>query len=271
MMRDQSSRGRVRGTRTREDVMRTSRWLAAAAPAAAAAAVVAYVRWLRPWQMHWGATDEEVARRLPGDELVGRPHWNATRAVTVAATPEQIWPWLLQLGWGRAGWYGYDWVDNGGRPSAWALLPEHQHLEVGKDFPMSPFTSMYCVAFEEPRWMLWRGRPEVSDPSGPSADLSSGPVPESAGHAQSAGDAASGDRAQRFVTSGGTWVWYLEPADERHTRLITRMRDQYRWTSPVIATQLAVDVFDFPFMRKVLLGIKERAEALARGEVFDPR
>jgi hypothetical protein len=106
--------------------------------------------------MHWGATAEEAARRFPHDDLVPNPTWNSTRAVTVEATPEQIWPWLVQVGWGRAGWYGYDWADNGGKPSTWEILPEQQHLEIGTKFPMSPFTAMYCRDFEEPNWILLR-------------------------------------------------------------------------------------------------------------------
>ncbi len=102
-----------------------------------------------------GASDDEVARPLPGDEVVGRADWNATRAVTVAATPAQIWPFLVQVGWGRAGWYGYDWVDDGGKPSTCDILPAHQHLEVGKEFPMSPVTAMVCVDFRHEEWMLW--------------------------------------------------------------------------------------------------------------------
>jgi hypothetical protein len=120
------------------------------------AALVAYIRWLRPMQMHWGATPEEAARPLPYDDLVPNPTWSSTRAVTVRATPEEIWPWLVQMGWGRAGWYGYDRVDNGGKPSSWEILPAEQHLEIGTKFPMSPWTAMYCRDFEEPRWMLLR-------------------------------------------------------------------------------------------------------------------
>jgi hypothetical protein len=121
-----------------------------------AALVGVYVRMLRPRQMRWGATDEEATRTLPYDELVPNPTWSSTRAVTVNARPEQIWPWLVQMGWGRAGWYGYDWVDNGGKASAWTILPEYQHLEIGTKFPMSPITDMECRDFEEPRWMLLR-------------------------------------------------------------------------------------------------------------------
>ena len=67
-------------------------------------AVAGYLRLIRPWQLRWGATDAEVARSRPGDVDVPRPTFNATGAVTVAARPEQICPWLMQIGVGRAGW-----------------------------------------------------------------------------------------------------------------------------------------------------------------------
>ena len=99
--------------------------------------------------------------------------------------------------------------------------------------------------------MLWRGR------------AAWGTTPVGSDGAATSGDGGS---AQRLVTAGGTWLWYLDQVDERHTRLLTRMRDGYRWSSPFIVTQLLVDAFDFPFMRRVLLGIKARAENLAREE-----
>ena len=73
-----------------------------------ATAVAAYVKIGRPWQLTWGATREEVCRPLPGDDLVPRPTFNATRAVSIDAPPERIWPWLVQVGTTRAGWYSYD-------------------------------------------------------------------------------------------------------------------------------------------------------------------
>src|SRR2546430_14943412 len=63
-----------------------------------------YLRFIRPWQLRWGATDEEVARAMSGDDVVKRPTFNATRAVTIQARPEEIWPWLVQIGITRAGW-----------------------------------------------------------------------------------------------------------------------------------------------------------------------
>ncbi len=68
---------------------------------------------------------------MPGDELIAEPTFNATRAVTVHAAPEQIYPWLVQIGITRAGWYSYDWVDNPGRPSARRVIPELQKMKVG--------------------------------------------------------------------------------------------------------------------------------------------
>lgn len=197
--------------------------------------VATYIGFIRPRQMHWGATPEEVARTLPHDDLVPNPTWNSTRAVTVDATPEQIWPWLVQVGWGRAGYYGYDWVDNGGKPSAWEIMPEHQHLEVGTKFPMSPFTAMYCRDFEEPRWMLLR----------------------------MGNDDGTGDI--------GSFLYYLDPIDDRHTRLLIRMRDKYRWFNPpILAMQLAVDVGDIFFQWKHLEGVKARAERKAKEQAASP-
>jgi hypothetical protein len=97
-----------------------------------------YLRFIRPWQLRWGATDEEVGRAMVGDDVVKSPTFNATRAVTIQARPEEIWPWLVQIGVTRAGWYSYNWMDNLGRPSADRIVPELQHVAVGDLIPMSP-------------------------------------------------------------------------------------------------------------------------------------
>ncbi len=75
-----------------------------------------------PWHLRWGATDDEVAMELPGDWLVPRAEFVATRAVTIEARPEAIWPWIVQIGYGRAGFYADDLLDNLGRPSADRIL-----------------------------------------------------------------------------------------------------------------------------------------------------
>ncbi len=85
------------------------------------------------------ATAEEAAKPLPGDGLVAAQLGVFTHAVTIPAPPEQVWPWLAQMGAGtRAGWYSYDRLDNGGKRSAWRIIPELQHVAVGDLFPALP-------------------------------------------------------------------------------------------------------------------------------------
>jgi hypothetical protein len=101
------------------------------------AALGAYRRWIQPWQHRWGATDQEVGRPMPGDDLIPDAA-TTTRAITIAAPPEQVWPWLVQLGYGRAGWYSYDWIDNDGQSSADRISPELQQLQGGEQILMLP-------------------------------------------------------------------------------------------------------------------------------------
>jgi hypothetical protein len=113
-------------------------WLGLAIGVAGATAVLVVYRVLvQPWQHRWGATDEEVGRAMPGDDLLPVAA-STTRAISVAAPPEQVWPWLVQLGYGRAGWYSYDWIDNDGHPSANRIIPELQDLTIGDQIPMLP-------------------------------------------------------------------------------------------------------------------------------------
>jgi hypothetical protein len=82
------------------------------AAAAGAGLLTAYLKFVRPWARRWGATAEEAARPLPGDKLVTKADYVATRAITIHAPPHEVWPWLVQIGSGRAGWYTYDRIDN---------------------------------------------------------------------------------------------------------------------------------------------------------------
>lgn len=110
----------------------------AVAAALATAGIAGYGRFIRPWHLRWGATDDEVTRELPGDKVVIAPTFDATRAVTVEASPEAVWPWIAQLGFGRAGWYSYDLLDNLGRPSADRIIACLQEVQVGDIVPMGP-------------------------------------------------------------------------------------------------------------------------------------
>ena len=187
---------------------------------AAATATAFYVRYARPWQLTWGATPDEVSRSLPGDELVMVPTFNATRAITIDAPPEEIWPWLVQVGLTRAGWYSYDILDNLGRTSARHIIPELQHLAVGDVIPMSPDgkQGMRVHSLDPPHSMIW-GTP--------------------------------GDT---------TWIWQLDRQRDGATRLITRVRSRYRWLSPSIAFSALLEFGDIWMMRKMLLNLRVRAE-----------
>ena len=183
-----------------------------------------YLKIIRPWQLHWGASDEEVYRSMPGDDIVSKPSFDATRAVTINASPENIYPWIVQIGLNRAGWYSYDWLDNLARKSAEKILPAFQKIEIGDLIPMSPDgkQGVWVKAFRENESMLWWDK---------------------------VGDT--------------TWVWGIYSDGEKCCRLVTRVRMKYRWRSLSAIFNLIIEFFDFPMMRKCMLGIKKRAESIA--------
>lgn len=187
--------------------------------------LAAYLIWVRPWHLKWGATDAEVERRMPGDDIVINPTFNATRGITVMADPEDIWPWLVQLGSKRAGFYSYDWIDNAGLPSAERILPEFQQIRIGDFIPMTPNGKhgMWVKDFKISEYILWWDKK---------------------------GDA--------------TWLWLLLPLGSVNTRLLTRLRVKYDWTPPWILYYLVQDAGDIVMMRKCLMGIKRRVETLRK-------
>src|SRR5262245_11340575 len=124
------------------------------------AVVAAYALVARPRYLRWGATAEEVARRLPGDDLMDAPV-GSTRAITIEAPVQDVWPWLVQLGYGRGGFYSYDWLENvfvallGGTPgyrSVDAILPDHQCLRPGDFIPAAPPDVLGGRAVDKARW-----------------------------------------------------------------------------------------------------------------------
>ena len=104
----------------------------------AAAVIGAYLLVLGPWQRRWGATEVEVRRAMPGDGLLRPDAPSTTRAITIDVSPEQVFPWLVQIGYGRGGWYSYDWIDNDGKPSVERIDPALQRLAVGERMEMLP-------------------------------------------------------------------------------------------------------------------------------------
>ncbi len=130
------------------------------AAVAALAAVGAYAAALRHRQFQWGATSDEVVMTLPGDELLGRADLVATRAVTVRAEAEDVWPWLAQMGQGRGGLYSYDWVENlvgCQMNSAERVVPKWQGVEVGDDFRIHPDVALKVVHVNPPHALVVEG------------------------------------------------------------------------------------------------------------------
>lgn len=178
---------------------------------------------LRRWHLHWGATAAECASSMPGDELVSACQFVCTRAITIDAPPDAVWPWLAQVGFGKAGFYSLDLLDNTGRSSATQILREHQTPTVGDWVPMftqvNDTTAFRVAEIDPPTALLWR-------------------KPDS------------------------TWAWRLTDLDGR-TRLVTRLRARYDWSRPAAAllTVILMEFADFPMMREMLRGIRRRAES----------
>ena len=184
---------------------------------------------LRTWHLTWGATPDEVASAMPGDELLPGAQYRCTRAITIGAAPEEIWPWLVQVGVGRAGWYADDLLDNLARPSATVIRPELQDIHVGQWLPWLPRpserTSFVVDSYTAPEWLLWRAPARV-------------------------------------------WAWRLVRCPAGGTRLITRMQVRYDWHRPSTPlTILLAEVADFPMMRRMLRGLRDRAQTEHRRRV----
>lgn len=166
-------------------------------------AVAAYVLVGRPRVRRLGATATEVAAGYPGDDLVSGGH-PTTMATTLPAPPEDVWPWLVQMGCDRAGWYSWDRLDNGGRPSADHLHPEWQDLGEGDRMHATPGGSAWftAVVVDPPRTLVLRS--DIELPSGRAFDPT-GPLPR--------------------AFAEGVWGFHLRPADDgRATRLVVRTR-----------------------------------------------
>jgi hypothetical protein len=139
------------------------------------------------------ASRDERSRPLPGDVLVPEPMASITNAITVNVPPARVWPWLAQLGSHRGGWYAYDFIDNGGRPSAERILPELQQVSAGDVMPSLPgATDSFIVDAVTPL------RDLVLTTPGPARD------------------------------KPASWEYWLEPLDGR-TRLIARGRIANHW------------------------------------------
>lgn len=144
------------------------------AAALLAASAAAYALVIRPRLLRWGASDDEVERAFPGADTIPGGRRGATMAVTIDAPPSSVWPWLVQMGCDRAGWYSWDRLDNGGVPSADRIHPEWQTLTVGARLASTPGgTAWFEVALLDParflglRASIDLGTRRCFDPAGP--------------------------------------------------------------------------------------------------------
>jgi len=210
-----------------------------------------YALVIRPWQLRRGATDAEVRRSLPGDHLVHDPKCGYTQAVTIKASVSEIWPWLVQIGYKRAGWYSHDLLHrlmgiagsvDDEHHSAKRIIPELQDLKVGDVVEIAPGMG-YVVADIEPEQVLvLQSRVDTERWESLS---SSDPLPE------------------KYLSS--SWVWFLEEIDEKTTRLIVRVRSDY---NPGLLSTLSAgipnELGSLVMQPKTLRVLKQRAEMSVR-------
>jgi hypothetical protein len=187
---------------------------------------------IRPWHKRWGAAHVEIVGPMPGDDIVPRAQFNATRVISIERPSEEVWPWIVQIGYRRAGFYIYDLVDNAGERSADRIIDEYQNVKVGDLIPMFHESHGLAIAyrvdsFQTNDWMLWVHRPHENE------------------------------------RPGSTWSWRLTPLPGGATRLVTRMKQDYRWRTPRLAifNLILMEFGDFAMGRRMLKGIKARAES----------
>jgi len=204
-----------------------------------AASVVGYRKALRPWHERWGATDEEVNAHLPGDEFTAEPAAQVTRAITIDAPPESVWPWVIQLGADRGGFYSYDWLENLfglGIHSADEIDPEWQRRAVGD--------LMFANAKGSGGWLVMEVRPNRALVVKTANLKTSQPLL----------------RNQPPAFWEFTWAFVLSNQPNGTTRLIVRERVGFGNS----ISQLLMSPFgvvSFIMTRKTMRSIKARAEA----------
>lgn len=240
--------------------MRRPLFLAAAGAVTTMAAYGAYRYAVRPWYESWGVDPAEKERLLPGDELLAAPVASETRGITIEAPAAAIWPWIVQMGYGRGGWYSYDGLDMKGR-SATTIVPEWQSITAGGTMPTDP-NGGFEIAQVEPDHALvlylddkivrrQRAAVEAEERPEPAEKLPAG---------LAVSGAILGGEPTTFKAS---WALVLEPIDGGRTRLIERARVEHTPNGFVSGLSTPLIGFGmFVMMRRQLLGLKERAEGL---------
>lgn len=215
---------------------------------------------VRRWWGSWGVDPAETIRELPGDDLVAHASAVDTRGITVDAPPEKVWPWIVQMGYGRAGWYGYDRLDMGGA-SADRIVPDWQRLEVGDTLPTHPDGGfevkslepghalvLYVDSVIAERWTK-KGREQGAAEATPPGLAASGRFLETS-------------MPREFAAS---WAFVVEPAGEGRTRLIERFRLRGAEDGAGARAMGALLGFGvFVMAQRHMVGLKQRAEGLGR-------
>ena len=197
-----------------------------------------------------GATKDESRRSLPGDDLVPSPKSGYTQAITIRAPKAKVWPWLVQIGYKRAGWYTYDFLHrlvgiagcvDDERCSAKRIIPELQDLKVGDVIEIAPGMGYSVAGLEPEQALILYSILEIGKWESVSSNA---PLPE------------------KYLRSG--WVWFLEEIDEDTTRLIVRVRSDH---DPGLLSTLSTAISNMlgrmVMQPKTLKVLKQRAEARA--------
>jgi hypothetical protein len=189
--------------------------------------------------LHWGAATHETTEPLPGDELIPAAGLVSTRAVTIEAPPERVWPWVAQLGQGRGGFYSYDALENLAGcdiQSAETIEPAWQHPQVGDEFRLHPQVVLHVASVDPGRSLVVEGRARPGEPA-PPYDF--------------------------------TWSFVVQRHPHLATRLLVRERYGYthRWSPLLVEPLAAVSAL---MSRKMLRGIRDRAERNPAGVATGP-
>jgi hypothetical protein len=207
------------------------------------AGMAAYTLFLRKRLLQWGATREEVRRPFPGDSLVSDPNYQSTRAILIHAAPEDVWPWIVQIGYQRGGFYSYDWLERKaglkGLHSTDQVVPAWQEIQPGDSVSISPVTPLEVAELEPGRALVLHA---VMSPF----------------------TARIVDRTLQPEAAYMDWSWafVLEPAGPAVTRLLVRVRANIQ-PQPLgrMLSWLAIEPIHTLMERKMLQGIRARAEA----------
>ncbi len=244
--------------------MKRAAFLATAA-GAAAVAVVAADRYAR----EWGVEPGEAAADLPGDDLVPGPDRVMTHGITIDAAPSDVWPWLLQMGYGRGGWYSYDAIDMRGR-SHDTIVPELQALAVGDILPTHPDGGFVVRHLEPERALVVyvdSGMGEAWAEAARARREGGAPGDETPANLRAAGGFMERGGLDDFQ---GSWAWVLSDLGAGRTRLVERFRVRVAGErSPGSRLGMPLVGFGvFVMLRRQMLGLRARAEATARERRF---